>query len=153
MKNQSQVVFRCIRGSMRRLSRFVIASVFLSAIASASSKTLPLEVKVLNADSYTFEAPPAAPLDCNLPDFSAYCHSSKPVVYVENTMVVQEPDGKSLKVACTVYNRWSQCADLPVNQTYPAKIEGHNLEIQYLNRHHKMHKERFEILTGKESSR
>jgi hypothetical protein len=109
----------------------IAVTVFLSAMASASSKPLPLEIKVLKAESYTFKSPPIVPRDCNWQDLSAYCYGSKPVGYVENTVVVQEPDGRSLQIACTAYNRWSHCTDLPVNSTFDAKMESRGLEIRY----------------------
>jgi hypothetical protein len=73
---------------------------------------------------------------------------------VENTMVVQEPDGKSLEIACTVYNRWSNCINLPVNQSFQARMGKHGLEIRYLDQHGKMRKQVYEILSqnGKNGS-
>jgi hypothetical protein len=131
---------------MRNFGYFVALTVFLSVMANASSKVLPFEVKVLKAESYTFKSPPIIPHDCNQQDFSAYCYGSKPVGYVENTMVVREPDGESLQIACTAYNRWSHCADLPVNSTFDAKMERHGLEILYPDQNHKMHKQLYSIL-------
>jgi hypothetical protein len=122
-------------------------------MASASSKVLPFEVKVLKAENYTFKSPPIIPHDCNQQDFSAYCYGSKPVGYVENTMVVREPDGKSLQIACTAYNRWSHCVDLPVNSTFEAKMERHGLEIRYPDQNQRMRKQLYEIVRAKEASR
>jgi hypothetical protein len=68
-------------------------------------------------------------------------------------MVVREPDGKSLQIACTAYNRWSHCTDLPVNSTFEAKMERHGLEIRYLDQSHKMRRQLYEILRAKEVSR
>jgi hypothetical protein len=134
---------------MRSVGCFLAATIFLSVMAGASSRPLPFEVRVLKAESYTFKAPPIVPRDCNLQDFSAYCHSSKPVGYVENTMVVREPDGKSVQIACTAYNRWSHCTDLPINSTFAAKMERHGFEIRYLDQNKKMRKQLYEILTAK----
>ena len=64
---------------MRRFSCFLAVTVFLSVMASASSKPLPIEVEVLKAESYTFESPPIIPNDCNWEDLSAYCYGSKPI--------------------------------------------------------------------------
>jgi hypothetical protein len=120
--------------------------VFLSATASASPRQSLLQVKVLSAESHQFEGPPLDPPNCNWKDISAYCYGSGPETYVENTMIVQEPDGKSLEIACTVYNQWSHCADLPVNQTFQATMGKHGLEIRYLDQHHKMRNQLYEIL-------
>lgn len=114
------------------------------AVTSAWSKDWPLPVKVLSAESHQFQAP--APPKCDWRDISAYCYSSTPAIYVENTMVVQEPDGKSLEIACTVYNQWSRCASLPVHQSFPAHMTKHSMEIRYRDQHGKMRKQVYEIL-------
>ena len=51
-------------------------------------------------------------------------------------MVVEEPNGKSLEIACLVYSDWAHCAKLPVNQTFQATLRKHDLEIHYLDQHH-----------------
>lgn len=131
---------------MRNVGCFLALTVFLSVMASPSSRPPPFQVKVLRAESHTLKSPPIIPQDCNQQDFSAFCYGLKPVGYVENTMVVREPGGKSLQIACTVYNRWSHCADLPVNSTFEAKMERHGLEIRYPDQNHKMHKQLYAIL-------
>jgi hypothetical protein len=77
-----------------------------------------------------------------------------PKTYVENTMVVQEPDGNSLEIACTVYNRWSHCTSLPVDQSFEAWMGKRGLEIRYMDQHGKIRKQLYEILRhhGKEAS-
>jgi len=133
---------------------FFVVTLLLAATASAWSKDLPLQIKVLSAESYQFQDPPLAPPDCNWRDISAYCYSSSPQTYVENTMVVQEPDGNSLEIACTVYNRWSHCTSLPVNQSFKAWMGKRGLEIRYMDQHGKMRKQVYEIPRhhGKEAS-
>jgi hypothetical protein len=130
-KSQRVRLLKTKEAYVRSLGCFIAVTVFLSAMASASSKPLPHEVKVLKAESYTFKSPPIVPHARNWQDLSAYCYGSKPVGDVENKMVVREPDGKSLQIACTAYNRWSHCTDLPVNSTFEAKMERHGLEIRY----------------------
>jgi hypothetical protein len=103
-------------------------------------------MKVLSAESYEFQAPPLAPPDCNWRDISAYCYSSSPETFVENTMVVQEPDGKRLEIGCTVYNRWSQCRTLPLNQSFDARRKKRSLEIRYVGQHGKKRKQIYAIL-------
>src|ERR1017187_9833627 len=93
---------------------FFVVTLLLAAMASAWSQDLPLQIKVLSGESRQFQGPLLDPPNCNWRDISAYCFGSSPQTYVENTMVVQEPDGKSLEIACTVYNQWSNCTSLPV---------------------------------------
>ncbi len=121
-------------------------SFLLAGMASAWSEDFSLQIKVLRAESHEFQAPPLVPPGCNWRDISAYCYGSSPETYVENTMVVREPDGKSLEIACTVYNQWSHCASLPVNQDFSARRTKHGLRIRYLDQHGKMRKQLYEIL-------
>ena len=132
---------------------FFVVTLLLAAMPRAWSEDLPLHIKVLSEESRQFQGPRLAPPDCNFQDISAYCFSSMKT-YVENTMIVQEPDGKSLEIACTVYNQWSHCASLPANQSFQARMEKHGLEIRYLDQHGKMRKQVYEILreNGKETS-
>lgn len=138
---------------MRSFGCVLAVTVFLSVMANASSKPLPFEVKVLKADSYAFKAPPIIPRDCNWQGLSAYCYGSKPVGYAEDTMVVREPDGRSLQIACTAYNRWSHCTGLPVNSTFEAKMESQGLEIRYPDQNHKMRNQLYEILRENQGNR
>jgi hypothetical protein len=133
---------------------FFVVTLLLAAMASAWSQDLPLQIKVLSGESRQFQGPLLDPPNCNWRDISAYCFGSSPQTYVENTMVVQEPDGKSLEIACTVYNQWSNCTSLPVNQSFQARMGKHGLEIRYLDQHGKMRKQVYEILreNGKEGS-
>lgn len=139
--------------SFRRF--FFLVTLLLAATASARSKDWPLHVKVLRAESHRFQGPPLVPRDCEWRDLSAYCYSSSPETYVEHTLVVQEPDGKSLEIACTVFNRWSRCTSLPVSRSFQARMTKHGLEIRYFDQHGKMRKQVYEILSeksGKETS-
>jgi hypothetical protein len=102
---------------------FFVVTLLLAAMPRAWSEDLPLHIKVLSEESRQFQGPRFAPPDCNFQDISAYCFSSVKT-YVENTMVVQESDGKSLEIACTVYNQWSHCASLPVNRSTRAFKRG-----------------------------
>ena len=104
----------------------------------ALSEDLPLQIKVLSAESHQFQGPALAPANCDYHDISAYCSSSSPITYVENTMVVEEPNGKSLEIGCTVYNQWSHCTSLPVNQSFQAWLGKHGLKIRFLDQHGKM---------------
>jgi hypothetical protein len=126
---------------------FFVVTLLLAAMPNSWSKDLVLHIKVLSEQSRQFQAPRLAPPNCNFEDLDAYCFSSMKT-YVENTMVVQEPDGKSLEIACTAYNRWSHCTSLPVNQSFPARMGKNGLEIRYLDQHGKIREQDYEILRG-----
>jgi len=125
---------------------FFVVTLLPAAMASAWSQDLPLQIKVLSGESHQFQGPLLAPPNCNWFDLTAYCLNSSPKTYVENTMVVQEPNGKTLEIACTVYNRWSNCTNLPVNQSFQARMGKHGLEIRYSDQHGKMRRQVYEIL-------
>ena len=131
---------------MSRFRIYAVFAVILFAMADASAKRLSFPVTVLTAESHQFQAPPLDPPNCTLRDFDAYCHHSSPVTYVEKTMVIREPSGQSVEIACTVYTHWSHCADLRVNQTFQATEEKRGLDIRYLDDRHKWRKELYEIV-------
>ncbi len=130
--------------SCRRI--FLVIALLLGSVASVWSKAFPLHIKVLSGESYQFQGPPLDPPNCNWRDISAYCYGSRPETYVKNTMVVQERDSKSLEIACTVYNRWSHCANLPVNLSFQARMGKRGLEIRYPDQHGKMRTQLYEVL-------
>lgn len=114
-------------------------------LASAWAKDSPFQIKVLSGETRQFQGPPFPPVDCEWRGISAYCNDSSPVTYVENTMVVQGPDGKSLEIACTVYNQWSPCTTLPVNQSFEASVAKRGLKIRFVDQHGKMREQLYEI--------
>ncbi len=132
----------------RRISFVVIFFLFRAAPASGWPQSLPIQVKVLSAESHPFQGSLLDPPNCNWHDIDAYCTSTTPETYLENTMVVQEANGKLLEIACTVYNQWSHCTTLPVNQSFQARMEKHGLEIRYLDQHGKMREQVYRILPG-----
>lgn len=107
----------------------------LAATASAWSKSPPIQIKVHAAESSHFQAPPLTPPDRNWRDLSAYCYSSAPQTYIQHTMVIQEPKGKSLEIGCIAFNLWSRCTTLPVNQSFQAWVEKHSVKIAYVDEH------------------
>jgi hypothetical protein len=124
---------------------FLLAlAVFLAPMANA--RDLSFRVKIVSAESHQFQSPPLNPPNCNWKDISAYCYGSSPKTYVENTLVVQDPSGQIFKIACTAYNRWSHCTQLPVNQTFQARMKKDGLEIRYIGQHHKWQKQVYQIL-------
>ncbi len=62
-------------------------------------------------------------------------------------MIVEKSDGSRLQIACTVYNEWSRCRDLPLNQTFQAMKTKRGLTIRYRDRHGKMRKQIYEIVS------
>jgi hypothetical protein len=132
---------------MRMVSANIAITWLFATLAIASSQSsAPVEIKVLSVSSYSFEAPQLSPPDCNWKDISAYCYSSAPVSYVENTMVIEEPNGKLLEIGCTVYAPWSRCATLPVNQTFQAHLEKRSLQVRFRDERHKWRNQTYDLL-------
>jgi hypothetical protein len=90
-------------------------------VISASTESIPL-----NSDNN------GAPKDCNLMDFSAYCHHGRTAI-VRHTMVVQDNTGKSSSISCTVDTIWSKCKALPVGVTFSAQSAKHGITVWYPN--------------------
>jgi|SRR5579864_3378823 len=126
--------------------RFALVAFLLFAVASVWAKDFPLRMKVVSAESREFQAPVLTPPDCNWKDLSGYCYSSSPQTYTENTMVVEGPDGKSLRIACTAEKQQSRCRNLPVNQSFEARRGNGVIEIRYRDQHGKLRKQVYQIL-------
>jgi hypothetical protein len=131
---------------MRTVSAIIAITALFATLAIASQTSAPVEIKVLSASSYTFEAPPLSPPDCNWKDISAYCYSSALTTYIENTMIVEEPNGKRFAIGCTVYAPWSGCTKLPVNRTFQAHMEKNGLQVRFQDEHHKWRRQTYDLL-------
>jgi hypothetical protein len=94
-----------------------------------------LTIKVISANTESIPLKSdnnGAPKDCNLMDFSAYCHHSRSAI-VRHTMVVQDSTGKSSTISCTVDTMFSKCAALPVGVTLSAQTAKHGIVVWYPN--------------------
>jgi hypothetical protein len=125
---------------------FSFAVLIFAVVSSASAHDVTMQIKILSAESRQFQGPPDVPRDCTWRDISAYCDMSSPKTYIENTMLVQKPDGASVEIGCTIYNRWSRCTDLPVNQNFQARLTKRGLDIKYSDQRGKMRHQLYEIL-------
>jgi len=122
---------------MRRHLTICIPLILFAVLwADASSKSdYPLSIKVLSVKT---ESLPVSsdlknvPTDCGSVDYSAYCHESRASV-VRNTMLVQDNNGKSYTIFCTVQSRWSNCTALPIGETFGAQKEKHGITVWYQN--------------------
>jgi hypothetical protein len=96
---------------------FLLVSVFAFNLASQYS---PTRIKVLSADFHSLADANPIPKNCDSSNFDAYCNESKNATG-ENVMRVQDSDGKSFLITCTVDSRWSKCAPLQVGESYEAR--------------------------------
>ena len=62
-----------------------------------------------------------------------------------------DPNGRQIEIGCTVYAPWPRCSTLPVNQTFPARMEKDGLQMRYLDEHHKWRTENYDLLNNQPS--
>jgi len=127
------------------LTFFLINTVWAVA---ASKNHYPMTVEVLSAH---MESVPikddnnGAPKDCNLQDYSAYCHHTRTDL-VRNRMVVQDSNGKSFTIACTVELQRSKCALLPVGRKFEARKQKGGIEVFYPDAKGKERKQLYQLV-------
>lgn len=140
---------------MKRCSTILLAVLLIDAMwANAASKNYQfITVKVISS---TTESIPlnsdnnGVPKDCNLMDFSAYCHHSRSAI-VRYTMVVQDSDGKSVTVACTVDTIWSKCVALPSGLTFRAQWVKRGIAVWYPTVKGKEVKQLYTLVSGEDA--
>lgn len=113
----------------------LLAVLFLAAAIGAaadSSQYTPTRIKVLTAEFHPVADSNPIPKDCDLQNFSAYCNESKNVTG-ESIMRVQDSDGNSFIITCSVDSRWSKCAPLAVGESYEARKGKHGLTVWIQN--------------------
>jgi hypothetical protein len=118
-----------------RCNASLLAAFFLltTLMSSAATRNERFRITVLDAQSKTLSTNPDQPTrDCDLANYSGYCHESK-VASVRNTMRVQEGNGKPFDITCVWDNRWSKCVALPIGQTFDARRDKHGITIFYEN--------------------
>jgi PEGA domain-containing protein len=135
-----------------RNNLFGIAVGFLimgACLANAASREPTLRVTILSAETHqTTLGPDEGPRDCDLANYSGYCHGTR-TQSVQNVMLVEESDGKSLRVMCTVDTRWSKCDTLPVGSTFDARRVKQGLTIYFLSEKGKPQKQLYTIVASK----
>ena len=139
---------------MNRHSTILLGMLLISSVwASAVSRTA-LTVEVMSANTETIPLSSdnnGAPKDCNLMDFSAYCHHSRNAI-VHHTMVVQDNSGKSYTISCTVDTIWSKCIALPVGVKFDAQWTKHGIAISYPNAKGKEVKQAYKVVPAAETT-
>jgi hypothetical protein len=122
--------------------------------ANAATKPQTTTVKVLSSETKTIPLASdnnGAPKDCNLMDFSAYCHHSRNEI-VRHKMVVEDATGKTFSIACTVDTMFSKCASLPVGTTASAQWAKHGLVVWYPNQKGREVKQLYKVAAAPEKT-
>jgi hypothetical protein len=110
--------------------RLFLALFFFNAIfaATVASQYSPIRIKVLTAEFHPIADPSPVPTNCDMQNFDAYCNESKNPTG-ENIMQVQDGDGHSFTISCSVDSRWSKCGPLSVGETYEARKGKNGLTV------------------------
>src|ERR1700729_2735667 len=98
-------------GSGYRPLGLLLALFLVNAIAATtvSPQYSPTRIKVLSAEFHPLADANPVPKNCDMQNFDAYCNESKNATG-ESIMKVQDADGHSFTITCTVDSRWSKCA-------------------------------------------
>ncbi len=107
------------------LALFLFNAIFAATVASQYS---PIRIKVLTAEFHPIADSSPIPTNCDMQNFDAYCNESKNPTG-ENIMQVQDSDGHSFTISCSVDSRWSKCGPLSVGETYEARKGKHGLTV------------------------
>lgn len=137
---------RILQG-LHRLSRILPLLLLPANLATASSRAYPLQIKVLSREFRSVGTPTPVPKDCDMQNFSAYCNESRNPT-VQNVMVVQQADGQSFTIACTVDSRWSKCTPLEVGETFDARKDKNGFTILFRNAKGKEIKQLYQVLAA-----
>jgi hypothetical protein len=115
--------------------------------AEAASPGYPLRIKVLSEKFHLLYGKSRAPKDCDPEIFSAACSESRDRS-IQNIMLVQDGDGKTFSITCTVRSQWSKCAPLPVGKTLEARMEKHGITVLYRDSTGKKSKQFYKLVTA-----
>jgi|SRR5271170_5912669 hypothetical protein len=101
--------------------------------ANAAAEGSALRIKIIDAESHPIIlSSDQAPQECDQINYSGYCHGARTQT-TQHILTVQEVDGESYHLTCTVDTRWSKCEALVVGAMYDARMEKHGITIYYVN--------------------
>lgn len=111
---------------------------------SSKPEGYDLTIKVVKSEttSLTVDNPNVGA--CDQVNYSAYCKSAA-TEFPQSRMVVEGGD-KVFNITCTAENRWSDCASLPVGDTFKARLGKQGLSILYRGSDGRQHKQLYEVL-------
>lgn len=103
-----------------------------------------LTIKVVKSETTSLDVNNPNVGACDQVNYSAYCRSAA-TEFPQSRMVVEGGD-KVFNITCTAENRWSNCASLPVGDTFKARVEKKGLSILYRGSDGKQHQQLYEVL-------
>jgi len=107
-----------------------VAFIFAAGLANAASNNT-VRIKVLDSETRSVTLDDSGvPKNCDILNYDAYCHSSK-TEQVTNTLLVQEENGTSYLVTCSVDSKWSKCVPLLKGESFDARKSKHGITVYY----------------------
>jgi PEGA domain len=139
-------------GTRRRLgfvSAFFLLGAFLGSVrfACAGTEDYPLRLKVLSSETYPLKTGTPVPTNCDLQNFDAYCNESRNPTS-QSILVVEDDQGKSYRVECTMDSRWSKCTPLTIGETFEARKDKRGITIVYHNAKGKSEKQLYKVVAS-----
>jgi hypothetical protein len=110
-----------------------IAVLLLAASASAATRSSEIRIKILDSDTHSVSlGGNGVPVNCDNVNFDAYCNHSKDAI-VTNTLLVQEDNGRTYHIVCTIETRYSRCVPLPKGGSYDARRDKKGVTVYYVD--------------------
>jgi PEGA domain len=112
----------------------VLAGLLLAAAcASAAVRSVEIRIKILDSETHSQSlGGNNVPVNCDGVNFDAYCNHSKDSI-VTNTLLVQEENGRTYHIVCTIETRYSRCVPLPKGGSYDARREKRGVTVYYVD--------------------
>ena len=131
-------------------SKLALAMVVVSAAicASAASRNNEIRIKVLDSETRSANlGGNGVPVNCDNVNFDAYCNHSKDAI-VTNTLQVQEDNGKTYRIVCTVETRYSRCVPLPKGSSYDARRDKRGVTVYYVDDRGRVRSQLYAVVAG-----
>jgi len=141
-----------VRGcSMKLRSKISLQAVLFLLVAvsaHAVKNNNNLRITVLDSETHSIGlADSGVPKNCDQVNYDAYCNSSKTAL-VTNTLLVQQDDGNTFHVSCTIDSKWSRCMPLPKGESFDAKKEKRGLLVYFEDDKGKLRSQLYTYVAG-----
>jgi len=118
--------------SMRKIAVFT-GLLLLAVYASAATRSSEIRIKILDSETHSESlGGNNVPINCDNVNFDAYCNHSKDAI-VTNTLLVQEENGRTYHITCSIETRYSRCVPLPKGGSYDARREKRGVTVYYVD--------------------
>lgn len=132
---------------LRLLPALLINALFANALFARGvpSQPYPMRVKVVTSQFTPLQTATPVPAGCDLQHYSNACKLSE-TPSGKSVMVVRDGWGRNFTIWCTTDSKWSNCAPLPVGETFSARREKRGLRIVYRDIEDQEQKQLYEFL-------